>query len=73
MVDKFIKEEGVKEISIGTIVITLLLYVNDVVVYANNRVLCANTLGDAQKIMKALENFRMHTKLSVKINQRLCL
>ena len=33
--------------------------------YADNVVLFANTLGDAQKLMKALEKFCMHTKLSV--------
>ena len=36
----------------------LLLYVDDVVPFAN-------TFGDSQKLMKALENFYMHTKLNV--------
>ena len=36
----------------------LLLYANDVLLFAN-------TLGDAQKLMKALEKVYMHTKLSV--------
>ena len=40
------------------IVITVLLYADDAV-------LLANTLGDAQKLMKALEFFCMHAKLSV--------
>ena len=57
MVTKFVKEECVEEVSIGNVVIMLLLYVDDVVLFAN-------TLGDAQNIMKALENFCMHTTLS---------
>ena len=36
----------------------LLLYADDVVCFAN-------TLGDAQKLMKGLENNSRHTKLSV--------
>ena len=36
----------------------LLLYVDDVVLFVN-------TLGDAQKLMKAWGNFCMHIKLSV--------
>ena len=55
MVAKFVKEEGVEEVVIGNVVIMLLLYADDVV-------LLANTLGDAQKLMKALEFFCMHTK-----------
>ena len=58
MVTKFIKEECVEEVSIGNVVIILLLYADDVV-------LLANTLGNAQKLMKALEIVFMHTKLSV--------
>ena len=60
MVAKFVKEECVEEVSIGNVVIMLLLYVDDVVLFAN-------TLGDTQKLMKALEKNRMHTKLSVKL------
>ena len=41
MVAKFVKEECVKEVSIGNVVIMLLLYADDVV-------LLANTLGYAQ-------------------------
>ena len=44
------KEECVEEVDIGNVVIMLLLYADDVV-------LLANTLGDAQKLMKALEIF----------------
>ena len=62
MVAKFVKEECVKEVSIGNVVIMLLLYADDVVFFAN-------TLGDAQKLMKALEIFCMHTKLSVNISK----
>ena len=33
--------------------------------YADDVLLFANTLGDAQNLMKAIKNFCMHTKLSV--------
>ena len=56
-----------EEVSIGNVVIMLLIYVDDVVLFAN-------TLGDAQKHMKALEKICMHTKFSVNtLKQRLCL
>ena len=63
MITKFVKEECVEEVVIGNDVIMLLLYADDVVLFAN-------ALGDAQKLMKALEKNCMHTKLSVhsKIN-----
>ena len=49
MVAKFAKAEGVEEVAIGNVVIDiLLLYTNDVVVFAN-------ILGDVQKLMKELE------------------
>ena len=41
---KFVKKECVEEVAIGNVVIMLLLYADDVV-------LLANTLGDAQKLM----------------------
>ena len=47
MVAKFAKE-GVEEVAIGNVVIMLLLYADDVVLFAN-------TLGNARKLMKALE------------------
>ena len=50
MVARFVKEEGVEEFTIGNVVIMLLLYVDDVVFFAN-------TFGDAHKLMKALEFF----------------
>ena len=50
MVTKFIKEECVDEVAIGNVLIMLLLYVDDVL-------LLADTLRDAQKLMKALELF----------------
>ena len=58
MVAEFVKEECVEEVAIGNVVIMLLLYENNVVLFAN-------ILGDAQKLMKALEKICMHTKLSV--------
>ena len=56
--EKFVKEEGAEEFAIGNVVIMRLLSVDDVVIFAN-------TLGDAQKLMKALKIFCMHKKLSV--------
>ena len=47
-----VKEDYVEEVSIGNVVIMLLLYADDVVLFSN-------TLGDAQKFMKALEK-NMH-------------
>ena len=58
MATKFVKEECVEEVGFGNAMIMHLLYADDVVLFAN-------TLGDAQKLMKALEIFCMHTKLSV--------
>ena len=57
MVAKFVKEEGVEEVVIGNVVIMLLLYADEVVVFAN-------TLGDGQKLMNKLENIFMHTNLT---------
>ena len=54
MVAKFIKEEGVEEVAIENVIIILLVYVDDVVPFAN-------TLGNAQKLMKALKKNCMHT------------
>ena len=61
MVSKFVKEECVEEVASGNVVVILLLYA-DVVLFAN-------TLGDAQKLMKALEISCMHTKISGKISK----
>ena len=58
MFAKSVKEEGVEEVTIGYVVIMHLLYVDDIVLFAN-------TLGDAQNLMKALENFCMHGKVNV--------
>ena len=58
IVAKFIKKEGFGEVAIGNVVIMPLLSADDVVLFAN-------TLGDVQKIMKALEEFCIHTKLIV--------
>ena len=57
MFAKFVKE-GVKEVASGNVVIMLLLYANDVVLFSN-------IVGDAQKLMNVLEKNYMHTKLSV--------
>ena len=45
IVAKFVKEEGVDEVVIGNIFIMLLIFANEVL-------LVANTLGDAQKLIK---------------------
>ena len=60
MVANFVKEEGVEEVAIENVVIMLLLYVDDVVLFAN-------TLGHAQKLMKALEKFCKHTKFKCQL------
>jgi hypothetical protein len=44
--------------SLGDVEVMNLLYVDDVVLFAN-------TLEDVQKLMKILERFCMHSKLSV--------
>ena len=58
MVTKFAQEECVEEVVIRDVVITLLLYADDVVFFAN-------TLGNAQKLMKSLEKICVHRKLCV--------
>ena len=45
---KFIKEEVIREVTIGNVVIMLLLYANDVVFFAN-------TSKDAQKYLCTLK------------------
>ena len=42
--------------------------------YADDVVFFANTLGDEKKLMKALEKICMHTnQVSIALKQRLCL
>ena len=53
---KFVKKEGIEEVVIRNVVIMLLLYA-DVLFFAN-------TLGEAQKLMKALEKHCMNTKFN---------
>ena len=65
MIANFVKE-GIEEVVIGNVVIMLLLYTYDVVFFAN-------TLGDAQKLMKALEKICTHTKLSVNNSKEIML
>ena len=48
-------EEGIEEVVIKNVVIMLLLYEDDVVLFAN-------TSWDAQKLMRALEEFCTHMK-----------
>ena len=48
MVSMFVKEESIEEVAIKNVVIVLLLYVDDIVFFAN-------TLGDAQKLIVILE------------------
>ena len=50
MFSKVVKEEGVEEGAIGNVVIMLLLYVDDVVLFAN-------TFGDALKLLRVFEEF----------------
>ncbi|MCO5549455.1 hypothetical protein L7F22_002926 [Adiantum nelumboides] len=58
MVLEFMQQEGIEEVMIGNAVIMLLLYADDVVLLAHN-------LEDAQKLMIALENFCLHSGLIV--------
>ena len=66
MVANFVKEEGVEEVAIGNVIIMLLLYAHDVMLFAN-------TLGDAQKLMTTLEILCMHMKVLIALKQRLFL
>ncbi|MCO5556272.1 hypothetical protein L7F22_009818 [Adiantum nelumboides] len=58
MVLEFMQQEGIEEVMIGNAVIMLLLYADDVV-------LLAHSLEDAQKLMITLENFCLHSGLIV--------
>ncbi|RYA57257.1 hypothetical protein DD598_31200 [Enterobacter cloacae complex sp. 2DZ2F16B1] len=58
MVLDFMQQEGIEEVKIGNAVIMLLLYADDVV-------LLAHTLEDAQKLMSVLERFCLHRRLIV--------
>ena len=58
MVAKFIDEKGIEEFVIKDVVIMLLLYANDVVLFAHIFRRCI-------KLMRPLEEFYMHSKLSV--------
>ena len=62
MVLEFMHEEGIEEVMIKNVVIMLLLYADDVV-------LLAHTLEDAQKLMKVLENFCLHSGLVVNVSK----
>ena len=50
--EEIVKQEGIEEVVIGNVIIMFLLYIDDVVLFAN-------TLGDVQKLMRALEEFCM--------------
>ena len=58
MVLDFMQEEGIEEVMIRNAVVKLLLYADDVV-------LLAHKLEDAQKLMVVLENFCLHSGLIV--------
>ena len=58
VVAELVQQEAIGELIMGHVVIILLLYRDDVLVFAN-------TLGDAKKLKKELEEFCMHAKLSV--------
>ena len=49
MVTKFVEEESVEKVVTGNVVIIIL--------YVDNVVLFTNTLGDAQKLMRAFEEY----------------
>ena len=48
MVTKFVKEESIEEFIIGNVVIMIVLYADDVVLFAN-------TLVNAQNLMRTLK------------------
>ena len=56
MVGEFVNQDGIIKITFKNVVITLLLYTNDMVRFAN-------TLGDAKKHMKTLEEFCIKQRL----------
>ncbi|MCO5570377.1 hypothetical protein L7F22_024097 [Adiantum nelumboides] len=58
MVLEFMQHKGIEEVMTGNVGIMLLLYADDVV-------LLAHSLEDAQKLMIALENFCLHSGLIV--------
>ena len=58
MVLEFMHEEGLEEVMIGNVVIMLLLYVDDVVLFAHS-------LEDSEKLMDVLEKFCLHSGLIV--------
>ena len=59
MITKFVKDKGVEEVPIRNVVIMLWFYVDDEVFFAN-------TLENAQKLMRAFEEYFMYTKLGAK-------
>ena len=65
IVAKLVKEDGLQEVVIGNIIIMLLLYANDVVFFAN-------TLGGVQKLIRKFEEFCMHIKQLYNNLHRLC-
>ncbi|MCO5590830.1 hypothetical protein L7F22_044805 [Adiantum nelumboides] len=58
MVLEFMQQEGIEEVMIENAMVMLLLYADDVV-------LLAHSLEDAQKLMIALKNFCLHSGLIV--------
>ncbi|MCO5588640.1 hypothetical protein L7F22_042597 [Adiantum nelumboides] len=60
MILEFMQQEGIEEVMIPNSVIVLLLYADDVV-------LLAHSLADAQKLMIALENFCLHSGSKTKV------
>ena len=60
MVLDSMQEEGIEEVLIGSVVIMLLLYADDVV-------LLAHEVEDAQRLMQVLKNFCMHSGLLVNV------
>ena len=62
MVLDSMQDEGIKKVLIGNVVIMLLLYADDVV-------LLAHEVKDAQRLMQVLEKFCMHSGLSVNVTK----
>ena len=58
MFAKFVKEEGIQEVAIMNVVI-MFYYTQDIMVFFSN------TLEDAQKVTRALDEFHWYTKFNV--------
>ena len=66
MILEFMQQEGIEEVTICNAVIMLFLYADDVV-------LLAHTLEDAQKLMVVLEEFCLHMLNQTNYKEKPCI